>query len=167
MWKKALVALVGGLLLYGFAATASAQPGGGGGGGRGGDPEARRQRMAEFLKERLGATDDEMKVIQPKLEKVMEARRDASGGFGFMGRGGRGGFGGGDQPQSAVARAQQELAQLLENKEARPDQIAEKLKALRDAREKARETLAAAQKDLKEVLTQRQEAVMVMMGWLD
>ena len=39
--------------------------------------------------------------------------------------------------------------------------------ALREARNKAREELASAQKELKDVLNARQEAVLVMMGMLD
>jgi len=67
----------------------------GGGQGRGNfDPAQFRQRFEDNVKEQLGASDDEWKVIQPKLEKLMLARRDA-GGFGmFTGRGGRGDRGG-------------------------------------------------------------------------
>ena len=138
---------------------------------RGGGPGGQhwRQRFADRLKEDLGATDDEMKVIQPKLEKLMMARRDA-GGFGMFGtRGGRGGDRGGDSNEtlSPAQQASNDLRQTLENKSATAEEIAAKLKALREARAKAREAVAAAQKELKEVLTQRQEAVLVNMGTLE
>ena len=85
---------------------------GGGGGG-----QDWRQRFADRLKEDLGATDDEMKVIQPKLEKLMLARRDA-GRFGMFGnRGGRGPGGGGDSQDQAPSPAQQasnDLRQTLD-----------------------------------------------------
>jgi hypothetical protein len=46
-------------------------------------------------------------------------------------------------------------------------QIKEKLTALRDARAKARQELATAQAELKELLSVKQEAQFVMMGILD
>ena len=58
-------------------------------------------------------------------------------------------------------------ATALENKDTPADQIAAKLTALREARAKAKADLETAQKDLKEVLTPRQEAVMVSMGMLE
>jgi hypothetical protein len=45
--------------------------------------------------------------------------------------------------------------------------IKTKLDAVRQARSKARQDLIAAQQDLKSVLTERQEAVMVLNGFLD
>jgi len=158
--------------------------GGGGGGGGGGqrgqgrgnfDPAQFRQRMLDNVKEQLGASDEEMTVLTPKLEKVFAARRDANAGGGFggfgggqRGRGGPGGGGGGDnQPQSAVGKATQDLRTTLENKSASADEITAKLTALRDARAKAQEELKASQKELKELVTARQEAVLVSMGMLE
>ena len=148
--------------------------GGNGGPGGGGNNQDWRQRFADRLKEDLGATDEEMKVIQPKLEKLMLARRDASGFGGmFGGRGGRGGPGGrggdsqADETPSPAQQASNDLRQTLENKSATAEEIAAKLKVLREARAKAKEAVATAQKDLKEVLTQRQEAVLVNMGMLE
>jgi hypothetical protein len=146
--------------------------------GKGFDPAQMRQRMMDNIKEQLGASDDEWKVLQPKVEKVMDAQRDArSGGFGFgFGTRGRGGPpGGGDNnssrtrttSDSPVARAQQELQKTLENKDASPDDIKSKLAALRDARTQAHENLTKSQAELKDLLTQRQEATMVMMGMLE
>jgi len=141
------------------------------GGGGGGDDAERRQRMSNWMKEQLGATDEEMAVIQPKLEKLMLARRDSGGFGGFGGRGGPGGRDrGGDSENENLSPAQQasrDLRQTLENKNASAEEIAAKLKVLREARAKAREAVAAATKDLKEVLTQRQEAVLVNMGFVE
>jgi hypothetical protein len=128
------------------------------------DPAQMRERFMNSIKERLGASDDEWKVLQPKIEKIMTAQRDSRGG-GFFGR--RGNRGGDDQNQSAVQRASQELNQALENKDTSPEDIDKKLAALREAREKARGELQTAQKDLKDVLTKRQEAVLVTMGMLE
>lgn len=173
-------------MLFAFAGVASAQEENdrredrGNRGERGGergdrrqfDPAQFRERMMNRYKEQLGITDEEeWKAILPKLEKVMAAQRDArTGGGGFGGRGGR--FGGGrdgdrQQQQSAVARATQELRTALENESTSSEVISQRLTAYREARAKAQQELAAAQKELRELLVQRQEAVLVMQGLLD
>ena len=144
-------------------------------GGRGNfDPARFREEMMKRMQEQLGASAEEWTVIQPKLDKVMTAQREAMNSRGFGGsRGGRGGDrdrGGSsadNQPQSPVQTASRELRETLENKEAAPEQITAKLTALREARNKMKEQLATAQKDLQSVLTPRQEAVMVSMGMLE
>jgi hypothetical protein len=152
--------------------------GGGGNGGRNRgnfDPAQMRQRMMDRLKEQLGTTDEELQVLQPRIEKIFQLQRDASGGgrgFFRMGRGGNNGNnnnnnGNADQPTSPVQERMRELQTLLENKDTPPDQIKSKLTELRDARAKAKEDLAKAQADLRDVLTQRQEAVLVTMGILE
>jgi len=113
---------------------------------------------------------------------VLDKERDAGVGmFGMMGRGGRGGRGGpggggapaggaapaDNTPQSPVALATAALRTTLADTNASADDIKAKLQALRDAKVKAKEDLVAAQKDLQSVLTQRQEAVMVLNGHLD
>src|SRR5688572_15953944 len=74
------------------------------GGDRGGDRgRFDPARMAEYMKERMGATDEEWKVIEPKLTKVMEARRESSPMvFGFGGRGGRDGESSNTQDRKSV-----------------------------------------------------------------
>lgn len=144
------------------------------GGPRGFDMEGMQQRMMERMKEQMSATDDEWKVIEPRLSKVMTLNRQSLGArFGGMGRRGFG-PGGQDRPRpesdqetSAVQKAQQTLEQTLENESAPAADIKARLTALREAREKAKQELAAAQQELREVLTLRQEAQLVMMGMLD
>jgi septation ring formation regulator EzrA len=136
-------------------------------GGNHGNHHANQQQFREHfekrLKENLKVTDDEWKVIQPKLQKVFEARRDTMGGM----FGPRRNHDDNNQPKSAVQKAAHDLQKTLDNTNASADDIAKQLQDLRDAREKAKANLASAQKDLKDVLTQRQEAVLVMMGILD
>jgi hypothetical protein len=164
-------------ILMGFSSLAQAQDNER---RRGGDfdPAQFRQRMMDRLKEQLGSSDDEWKVLQPKVEKVMNAQRDArsggGGGVGFFfggggggGRGRDGGGGGGDQPQTPVAKASADLRSGLENKDLPAEEIARRLTALREARNKARDELTKSQKELKELLTQRQEAMLVMAGMLE
>jgi hypothetical protein len=162
MTRTALLTLVAGLALM-IPSFAKAQ-------NRQFDPAQFRQQRLDRIKEQLGASDDEWKVLSPKIEKVMDVQRNTFGGFGG-GRGrGPGGGGGGNadnQPQTPVAKASADLRTTLENKDAPADDIKAKLAALRDARDKARAELQAAQKELKEVLTQRQEAVLVTNGMLE
>ena len=142
----------------------------GGDRGRGGfDPARMREFVNNRVKEETAATDEEWKVIEPKLNKVNDIRFDLmSAGRGFSrSRGGDENRGDSTSESGPVRSASRELRQVLENKDASADQIAAKLKAFREARDKAKENLTGAQKELKEVLTQRQEAVLVMNGTLD
>jgi hypothetical protein len=131
--------------------------------------------MMDNLKGEMGdIKDDEWKVIEAKLTPVMDKRFEAMaagmgrGGFG-RGRGGQGG--GNTQPdrpaRNAVEQASRDLQKVLEDKGATEDQIKEKLTAFREARDKSRAELATAQKELKEVVMPRQEAVLVANGYLD
>ena len=145
-----------------------------------------RQRVAERMKERLGATDEEWNVIGPRLEKVQVAKmqdllRQVRGGMmgmlpgtlgGLGGRMGREGGGAGaqgalQQPQSDVDRAATALRTTVDSEGSTTAQIKEKLTAYREARERARNDLVKAQEQLREVLTLRQEAQLVMWGLLD
>ncbi len=172
-------------------------PAGERGGDRGGDRMMRqfdpaqmaqmRQRMMERMKERLGADDESWKVIEPRLTKVQDLNRQqmmtvGRGMFGLRGpgmRGGPGGDQGGPQTQrfrmpgqedrepTAVEKAAEALNTTLENPSASADQIKQQLTALRAAREKAKQELAAARQDLRQILTVRQEALLVVDGTLD
>jgi hypothetical protein len=183
------LAALGLSLLVAGGALAQTQPGNGqdpnqqgqgqnGGRQRGGrgnfDPTQMRQQFLDRIKTELGATDEEWTALAPRLAKVMDVQRETRtrGGFGGFGgrRGGDNNTPGGSastQPQSAVAKASSDLRTAIENKDTPPAELASKLAALRDAREKAKSDLVGAQKELKELLTQRQEAILVNMGMLD
>src|SRR4051812_17853048 len=95
------------------------------------DPAQFRQQRMGRIKEQLGSSEDEWKVLQPKIEKVMEVQRLSFAGFGG-GRGGRGPGGGGgqdNQPTTPMAKASADLRTTLENKDAPADEIAKKLTA--------------------------------------
>jgi len=190
----------------GFGGGGFGGGGGGFGGGGGGFGAGGFDQMA-FIQQQAGFTDDEMKVIQPRLQKVVDAQRAAGvgrgrgfGGFGGGGFGG-GGFGGGGGPGGGfggggpgggfggppgapaaaggatppatapqldpVAQASQDLNTAVQDTATTNDQLKTKLKALRDAREKARAALTAAQDDLKKVVNLKQEATLVTLGYLD
>jgi len=136
-----------------------------------------RQQMADRMKADLGVTDDEWKVLQPKIDKVQTLSRQMLAGMmsGMFGRGGRPGDRSGDRsggqrsdrPQSEVEKKLSDLQKVLDNKEAKPEEIKAALTAYREVRAKAREELQKAQKELQEVLTVRQEAVLVERGTLE
>jgi hypothetical protein len=73
----------------------------------------------------------------------------------------------GQPPQSAVQQSAAALQEALGNKDASPDEIKATLMALRDARTKAKADLAHAQDELRELLTTRQEALLVTMEILE
>jgi hypothetical protein len=139
-----------------------------------------RQMMEQRLREQLGATEQEWKVLGPRVMTVAQLRRDASGfgrggmfgGFG-RGRGGpQGGRPGGrrDAPErelTEVEKASEQLRTLLDDTSAKPEDIKKQLTVLRASKEKARQKLAAAQQELRKVVTMRQEALLVLMGMLE
>jgi hypothetical protein len=178
--KQAVIALVAGAMSLSLAGYASAQDNSGAGNNPAGqnqdrnsrrtfDPAQWRQQMSDRMKEMLGSSDDEWKVIQPRLEKVMQLQRETrGGGMGFMfGRNRDRGQSSSSQSDSAVAKAAADLRSALEDKSISADEIAKRLANYRQAKEQAKQELVKAQSDLKELLSQRQEAQLVMMGMLD
>jgi Spy/CpxP family protein refolding chaperone len=163
--------------------------GGGGGGGverQRPDMQQIRKAMSDRLKESLGSSDDEWRVLEPQIEKVVTLQRQSSPMMAMWGRGGGRGRGPGsdnagappagapqpsgprgDGAQSELSKASQELSTLVADQSASNDAINAKIKAFRAAREKARAELTAAQKELRELLSLRQEATLVSMGLLD
>ena len=172
-----------------------AQDDNGGGPPGGFDPAQFQKRMQEQIRKNLDITNnDDWTAIQPLVQKVMDARRQARqggpgpGGFGGPppdggpggpgvssgpppdggpgGPGGRGGPGGpgGFGPPPSAER--QALQKAVEDK-APTAQIKEALAQYRAAHKDKQAQLEAAQADLKSVLTPRQEAEAVLMGLLE
>ena len=158
-------------------------PGGGGPGGMGGpggrnfDPAQMQQFMMQRYQEQLGITNDtEWNAIQPLVQKVMDAQRATRGNMGMgrmFGRGGQGGPGGqggrggpggfGQQPSDPAADA---LQQAVDNN-ASNDQTKDLLAKYHASQKAKQATLAAAQADLRQVLSVRQEAQATLMGLLN
>jgi hypothetical protein len=96
-------------------------------------------------------------------------------GRGGMGRGGRGdmmgGMGGppgmGGSSSNAITQKLAELRTTLADPKATPEQVKEKIAAVRNERQKAKTELEAAQKDLLKILTSDQEAVLISLGYLN
>ena len=139
------------------------------------DPEQMRQRMMERYREELEVkNDDEWKLIEARITKVSDARREIGfgGGMRFGGgrrggdtggggdQGGRRGFGGGT-PSPEV----ESLQKAIEAK-APADELKAKLAKVREARKQKEANLAKAQDELRKVLSVRQEASAVLLGLL-
>ena len=170
--KTVLAAVAAALLTIGVSGTTAfaqnppqGQPGGDRGGRGNFDPARAREEYYGRIKADLGVTDDEWKVLQPRIEKVSTLRRAGDSGRGGFSRGGDSNRS--SEPQSPVAKASEDLRNVTRNKEAPAAEVTAKLAALREARAKAKAELAAAQKELVEVLTPKQEAVLVSMGMLE
>jgi hypothetical protein len=161
----------------GGAAGGNGAAGNNGGGRNRWDPQARMKQMMDQMKTDMGATDDEWKVLQPKIEAVQNLQREAMAArYAGMNRrrGNNNNNNNGDQAAPAVSdtaaaltKAAADLRTVLANKDSTPDQIKTALQALRDARAKSQAELKKAQDDLKSVASVRQEAVLVDHGILD
>ena len=133
-----------------------------------------QQRIMDAFRNQLGVTnDDEWGVIQDRLSKVVRLKMETmfSGGMGMMGamrrNGGNGpggfrGFPGFGEPDPATESLQKAI-----DTGAPAAQIKAALEKFRDARKQKQAELAAAQADLRGILTMRQEATLVLAGMLD
>jgi hypothetical protein len=161
------------------------------GGGRM-DPARRQEMMETRLKAELDASDEQWDKILPLIREVATRQRDVKQeprGMQSEGRGPRNrpGAPGGQVPNGRGTPPEGDalgntppppppnttdaelaiLRQLLDSPTATPEEIQEKLAALRKTRHTRQKELELARKDLKEAVTPRQEAVLVLMGILD
>ncbi|HSZ58029.1 MAG TPA: hypothetical protein VK797_20365 [Tepidisphaeraceae bacterium] len=126
-----------------------------------------QQRALQNVKQALGSNDDEFKVLEPKLTRVMLLLYQQSAGFTLFGRRRGSTAFSAVLPPSEVQKARIVLREAIDNKDSTPTDIADKLKAFREARAAARAELVQAQDDLRQFLTMKQEATLVSMGLLD
>jgi hypothetical protein len=126
-----------------------------------------QQRALQNIRESLGSSDDEFKVLEPKISRVMLLMYQQSPGFSPFGRRRGSPAFSSALPPSEVQKARIALRDTIDNKDSTPTDIADKLKAFREARAAARTELVQAQDDLRQFLTMKQEATLVSMGLLD
>lgn len=165
------------------AETLSAQQRGRGGNRNGNfDPAQARQRMLDNYKERLEVNNDaEWKIIQERIEKVLQAQRELRVGGGFARSGGGNRRGGNDNAQSdnngggrtnrggmfgIEPNPELEALQKALDSKAPPDEIKSKVARLRESLKAREAKLASAQEDLRKVLSMRQEGLAMLMGLL-
>jgi hypothetical protein len=156
-------------------------PGGGGGGfgggmrmvAGGGNSAQFRQQTLDAIKDQLAATDDEWEKIQPKIEKLLDAKRLLVTGAGLNWSSQNGGpmvyrvsEGKVDTP---AGKAMQEIRDLVsdKDKDVDPEELNKKMAALQAALDDAKAQISAAQKDLKASLTPKQLGIMATMGYVE
>ncbi len=151
--------------------------------------EVKEQKSSE-LKEKLGFSDEEYEVIKPILDRVESLNlqksivlpdgvQNAFAGMRGGNRGGQGGRGGfnmgamimGDQEMdpaaSEVKESSEALKKLLEDPQVSEDELATSIARVRKAREALVKALQEARKELRSVLTVKQEAILTDSGLLD
>ena len=122
------------------------------------------ERIMERYRENLGISVAEWKVVQPKVQAVMDNRiSGTSGMMSFFG--GRGSRGRGDSSTEKTPTS--ELRDLLEKDDASKGDIKAKLAAYRADRKAREAKLKKAQEDLRQLLTIKQEAQAVLSGLLN
>jgi hypothetical protein len=134
------------------------------------DPEQMRARMMERYREQLEVkSDEEWKVLEARITKVSDARREM-GGFGRGAFGGRRGgddqSGGNRQRFGPEPSPEAEALQKAIEAKASADEIKAKLAKYRESQKQKEAKLTQAQEELRKVLSVRQEAAAVMIGLL-
>jgi hypothetical protein len=115
-----------------------------------------RQRAFEDLKDRLQISDHEWPVLKPRFQAVYDLVRPQPQVGPHSA-----------QPQTEVEQKRRDLQELLRDEKAPLEQIKAKLTALRAARERSAQELSKARQALRQLMTLRQEAVLVLNGLLD
>jgi hypothetical protein len=129
-----------------------------------------QKQVVDPLKDPLGASDEEWKVLAPKCLEVVTLRRNlyAATPYGAL------------KPETKLPdemtpddkktelqKATINLRKLLLDKSTKPQDLQDALKAYRDARAEVKKQLEKAQKALRDLLTVRQEAALVLDGQLE
>jgi hypothetical protein len=119
---------------------------------------AQRQRQAiEDLKGQLGISDADWPAVKPRIETVYNLVHPQPQMFGP----------GMSQPKTEVQLKSNELRELLRDEKAATERIKSTLAAYRAAKEKANRELVSARQNVRQVMTLRQEALLVLNGLLD
>ena len=155
---------------------------GGQGGDRGGfggarTPQTADERWAMMARRyKEGFSDEEWKIVEPRLRPVVEKRREIDM-LRMGGRFGGRGPGGGDAPETTASKLRAEISalrELLQKEDAPVADIKAKMTSIRALRKKAEEeqkkleaNLKIQRAKLREVLSIRQEARLFTDGVLD
>lgn len=130
--------------------------------------------ISQSLQQMLGSTDEEWTVIGPMVLKVYSLVSSQSSGVqtrSIIGRSGNQGsqMRGGNRSSSSSTEdvALEELRTLLESEETTNTQLKNKISEIRNEREKSRQDLVKARKELRELLTLKQEATLISVGLLE
>jgi hypothetical protein len=149
------------------------------------------KKTDDSMRQALRATQQQWKVIKPRLDKVKYLSKQAQISVypGYYRRS-RGSDGNSNNQQSPAKveegwkwlkgwekkdpteltegeRTCEELLELLEDEGSKQEEIEQKVEALREVRKEAGKQLAKARQELRKVLTFRQEATLVLMRYLN
>ena len=139
------------------------------------------ERILERLRENLGASSEEWGVLKPMIDNIMEKqsamRRSAGrGAFGAFG-GGRGGDNDGDRRDRRDREGRRSrgdgdsssntnsLREAIESGDV--NKIKKELASYRAAQKKRAAELKKAREELRQAVTSKQEAILVLWGFLD
>jgi chromosome segregation ATPase len=108
--------------------------------------------------EKFEATPEEWQALSPKINKVQRLRMSlrTHGRYGNL-----------PGASADLKKAWKDLSALIADKQAKDEDVKPALKAVADAEAAVRKELQQARKDLTELLTARQEAMLVKNGTLD
>jgi hypothetical protein len=115
-----------------------------------------RQRAVGDLKDQLGVSDQEWAVLKPRIQVVHDLVHPAPRPIGKS-----------EAPATEAELRSRELRELLQDQKAPADQIKARLTALRAAKQRAVLQLVNVRQGLRQLLTLRQEALLVLNGLLD
>lgn len=165
----AMLAVAAALCVSADRVQAQAGGGGGGGGGRGGrgfDPAQFQQRRLDNAKTDLGFTNDtEWSAVEPLVQKVLDAQREAFRGMFRRNRGGQGGDNGG--APASTGNTERDALQQAVDQNAPSAQIKAALDKYRTSQKTKQANLEQAENNLRQVLSQKQEAEAVLTGLLN
>ncbi len=118
------------------------------------------------IKRDLAVTDDEWAILVPKIKALVLAQAKVGAGTmgGMAGPPGINAFMAGQHGNNEVVTALRELRAAVRDKTSTDAILTEKLKAVRDARAKVQADVTAAKKELTDIITMRQEAILVHTG---
>ena len=131
------------------------------------------------VKQVIGASDQEWPVLRPRVERVLGLLREANAGRDLRAtktKDAKKDAKRGDPPPDAGAAPQatspveersRDLLQAVGDQQVPVGEVRARIAAIRQARAKARADLAKAQEELRELLTVRQEAVLIVVGVLE
>jgi chromosome segregation ATPase len=121
------------------------------------EDRAQRQRQAiDDLKGQLGISDTDWAAVKPRIEAAYNLVHPPQMFGPNTG-----------QPNTEVQQRSDQLRELLRDEKAAAEQIKSKLAAYRSAKEKVGRDLVTARQNLRQVMTLRQEALLVLNGLLD
>jgi len=115
------------------------------------------------IRQQLGSTDEEWALVERKLQRIVSALSDAEQDtFGRL----AGRMLSGTNNASPMEKARKDLRAVLADPNASPDRLRIVVDTWRREHKKAKEELVAAREDLTNILTLRQEAILVSIGVL-